>query len=441
MRSLDQPDTGAAGLDAATRGERPHAAAVSTVAGIAARTAALLLQKQVSARPSACGHGAPARADPEVRIVGPPQNQVHTIDCFVGRAPSRVHERRQSDADAARCFDDPHLQEGIHMKTSTSLTRLAAVGCLAAMTTIAAHAQSNVQIYGLLDLSVGRTQAPGGVATKGVDSGKMTTSHIGFRGREDLGGGLTAIFDLSHFVRVDTGAAGRNDADSFWSRSASVGLSGSFGTLSLGRQSTSLFVQTLTFNALGASLGLAPAMRHYFVNGTVSGDTGWSDSARYVSPRFGGMTFTLHGAAAEGNGGRNTGASMMYADGPLATGLAWQKVEKGAAVIDTTTWQLAGSYDFKAAKLFAQYGQVDNDTAKTGVDITGLGVAVPVGAGKVLLQWGRISPEVGAKRTTMSLGYDHNLSKRTDVYIMLMTDKISDRSTGNNISMGVQHRL
>jgi predicted porin len=126
----------------------------------------------------------------------------------------------------------------------------------------------------------------------------------------------------------------------------------------------------------------------------------------------------------------------------LAAGLAWQEVEKGATVIDTTTWQLAGSYDFKAAKIFAQYGQVDNDSAGTSVDITGLGVAVPIGGlGKVLLQWGRISPGVGAKRTTTSLGYDYTLSKRSNVYLVFMSDKISGRSTGNNISAGMQHRF
>lgn len=327
------------------------------------------------------------------------------------------------------------------MAKSHRLTRLAAACGLALLATGAAHAQSSVQLNGLLDLSVGRTQAPGGTATKGVDSGKMTTSYVGVKGSEDLGGGLSAVFVLEHFLRADTGAAGRFDADTFWARNAYVGVGGSVGTLTLGRNTTSLFVQTLIFNAIGDSFGYSPAIRHYFTSGTVSGDTGWSDSAKYTSPRFGGATFTLHGAAGEGNGGRNSGASALYFGGPFAAGLAWQQVEKGAGVTDTTTWQLAGSYDFQAAKLFAQYGTVDDDNANTSADITGLGVAVPLGAGKVLLQWGRISPDVGAKRTTTTLGYDHNLSKRTDVYVMFMADKISGLSTGNNASVGVRHRF
>ena len=297
-------------------------------------------------------------------------------------------------------------------------------------------------MYGLIDLSAGRTQAPGGVATHGVDSGKMTTSHIGFKGTEDLGSGLTASFVLEHFMRADTGSAGRFDADTFWARNAFVSLGGSLGNVAAGRITTSLFVQTLIFNPFGDSFGYSPSIRHYFTSGTTTGDTGWSDSIRYTSPRMGGATFTLHGAAGEGNGGRNAGASVLHFSGPLAAGLAWQQVEKGATVQDTTTWQLAASYDLKVAKLFGQYGNVKNDSTGRSYDITELSASVPVQAlGKVLVQWGQISPSTGAKRTTVSLGYDYNLSKQTDIYGVYMSDKLSGLSAGNNYSVGIRHRF
>ena len=319
-----------------------------------------------------------------------------------------------------------------------------AVACAAwlAAAAGAAHAQSNVQMYGLIDLSAGQSQAPGGVATKGIDSGKMTTNYIGFKGSEDLGGGLSANFALEHFMRYDTGSAGRFDADAFWARNANVGLSGNFGAVSLGRVTTSLFVQTLIFNPFGDSFGFSPSIRHYFTSGTTTGDTGWNDSVRYTSPRFGGATFSVHGAPGEGNGGRNAGASVLYFSGAMAGGLAWQKVEKGATVQDTTSWQLAGSYDFKTAKLFAQHGSVKNDSTGRSYDITGLGASMPVGGmGKLLAQWGQISPSTGAKRTTVSLGYDHDLSKRTDLYGVYMSDKISGLSTGSNYGVGIRHRF
>lgn len=319
-------------------------------------------------------------------------------------------------------------------------SRWAAIACLGTLP-LAAAAQGAVSLYGLIDVSVGQTEAPGGDADKGVDSGKMTTSYFGFKGDEDLGGGLKASFAIESFLRADTGEAGRFNGDPFWARSAWVGLSGGWGSLNLGRNTTSLFVQTLIFNAFGDSFGFSPSIRHHFTSGTVTGDTGWSDSIKYASPKFGGLGFTLHAAAADGGGGRNAGASALYFGGPLAAGLTWQKVEKGAAVDDTTAWQLAASYDFKLAKVYGQVSQVDNDTTGNAYDILGLGATVPAGPGKVMAQWGRIDPDSGAERKTLSLGYGIDLSKRTDVYGAYMNDKLVGTGTGNSYSLGVRHRF
>ena len=325
------------------------------------------------------------------------------------------------------------------MKTSKLLwTALA----LAAAST-AATAQSNVTLYGLIDLSVGRTQAPGGAANDGIDSGRMTTSYWGARGNEDLGGGLKAVFALESFMRSDTGAAGRFNGDAFWARNAFVGLeSPSIGTISIGRNTTSLFVQTLLFNAFGDSFGFSPSIRHYFTSGTVTGDTGWSDSVRWSLPRFGAFSASLMTSVGENNGGTNQGASGGYSAGPLAAGLAWQKVRKGATEADTTTWQLAGSYDLKVAKLFGQYGNVDNGTTGRDFKILGLGATAPVGSlGTLRAQWGEIKPDVGAKRTTVTLGYTHLLSKRTDMYAAYMSDRLSGIGSGTNYGLGIRHRF
>lgn len=322
----------------------------------------------------------------------------------------------------------------------TSLLHLFSLAAFA----VAAHAQaaSSVSLYGLVDVSVGSTQAPGGASIKGADSGKMTTSYFGLKGSEDLSGGLKAQFAVESFMRADTGSAGRFDGDAFWARSAYVGLSGSAGTVALGRNTTSLFVQTLLFNAFGDSFGYSPSIRHYFTSGTTTGDTGWSDSIKYTSPRLGGVTFTGHVAAGEGGGGRNLGASALYFSGALGLAAAWQKVEKGATVADTTAWQLAGSYTVASVKLFAQFGQVDNDTTGNGYSITGLGVALSTSpSGKLLGQISQISPDTGASRRTLSLGYDHFVSKRTDLYAALMNDSIKGLSTGTSYSVGMRHRF
>lgn len=318
----------------------------------------------------------------------------------------------------------------------------AALACaLLGLAATTAQAQSSVTLYGLLDLSIGRSQNAGGSASKGVDSGKMTTSFFGFKGQEDLGDGLKAVFAIESFMRSDGGDAGRFNGDPFWARSAYVGLSGGMGTLQLGRNTTSLFVNTLLFNAFGDSFGFSPAIRHTFTSGTVSGDTGWSDSIKWASPRWGGWSFSLHGAAGEASGGRNTGVSALYFGGPLSLGLAWQDVAKGATVDDTRSWQLGGAYDLKAVKLFAQLGRVDNHSSGHEHSLGGLGAAVPAGAGKVLLQWGRISPDQGARRQTLSLGYDHTLSPRSDVYVVYMNDQLSGQHSGNSYGLGLRHRF
>lgn len=320
--------------------------------------------------------------------------------------------------------------------------RALVAGAIAALAG-AAQAQGSVTLYGLMDLSVGRFQAPGAAATKGVESGSMTTSFFGLKGNEDLGGGLGAVFAIESFLRGDTGAAGRFNADAFWARSAYVGLSsGSLGTLTLGRNTTSLFVQTLLFNAFGDSFGFSPAIRHTFTSGTVTGDTGWSDSLKYTSPKFGGLSVTAHLAANDegGDSGRNGGFSALYFGGPFAAGFAYQKVRKGTAD-DTTSWQLGGSYALGTAKLFAQYGTADNDTTGNDFKITGVGASIGIGTGAALLQWGRISPGAGADRTTFSLGYDYNLSRRSDVYAVFMSDKISGLDTGSSVAVGLRHRF
>ena len=345
------------------------------------------------------------------------------------------------------------------LRIPSSARSVALAACMAQSAT-AAMAQSSVSMYGLIDLSVGQfavLNAAGTkyVETKGVNSGNMTTSFIGFKGTEDLGGGLSALFAIESFMRNDTGEAGRFNGDTFWARSAYVGLKSGAGTLTLGRNTTSLFVNTLIFNAFGDSFGFSPAIRQTFTSSPpppartrandmqVSGDTGWSDSVKYASPNFGGLSFTGHVAAGEGKGGRNLGLSALYFGGPLAAGFAWQKVEKdgASAEVDTTAWQLGFSYSLAPAKLYAQYGSNENKTRNNTTKVIGLGADYALGAGKLMVQWNKQSPDVGADLKTLSFGYDHNLSKRTDVYAVYMNEKQTGLSTGNSYAVGVRHRF
>jgi len=308
-----------------------------------------------------------------------------------------------------------------------------------------AMAQSSVTLSGLLDISAGQSKAAGSSnKVWGVDNGQMTTSWFGASGSEDLGGGLSALFTLQSFMRADTGASGRFGADTFWARNAFVGLaSSSLGKVTIGRNTTPFFVTTLSFNPFGDSFGYSPSIRHYFTSGTLTGDSGWSDSVLYTSPKLGGATLQLFMAAAEaGSNGRNHGVNLRWGAGAFDSALSWQDVKKdgATAVADTKSWQGAASYDFGVARLFGQFGNVANKTSGNEYDIVGLGASVPVGNGKILAQWGQIKPETGAKRKTFSAGYDHFLSKRTDLYAVAMSDKIDGQTSGSAFSVGIRHR-
>ena len=303
-----------------------------------------------------------------------------------------------------------------------------------------------INITGLLDLSIGSAKAPGAAnATKGVDSGRMTTSWIGLNGSEDLGGGLSALWRMEQFLQADTGSAGRFNGDAFWARNSFVGLSSqALGTVTLGRNTTALFVTTLVNNAFGDAFGFSPSIRHYFTSGTVTGDTGWSDSIAYYSPKFGGLSFGAAAALKETSNGGNWSANVGYAAGPLSATVVVQEVKKdgAAAVADTRTWQLAGNYALTdGLKLFAQYGQVDNLSTGADYRITGAGVRAVMGLGAVLAQYGHVSANVGGNRDTFSLGYDHFLSKRTDLYAVMMSDKQAGKSSGSAYAVGMRHRF
>lgn len=325
------------------------------------------------------------------------------------------------------------------------------VAAMFAVTALGAQAQSSVNLYGLIDLSIGSTKPVGGFSQTGIDNGKLTTSYFGLRGSEDLGGGLSAVFKLESYVRADTGASGRFNGDTLFARTASVGLSSTtFGTFTLGRNTTPLFVSTLSFNAFGDSFGYSPSIRHYFDGGAVvTGDSAWNNSVLYSSPDFGGFKFGLIAAAKSGTSGNinsngaNLGANVGYAAGPLAASLVYQEVKKDgvAPVPDTRTWQLDGAYDFGVAKTFLQLGQVKNTTTNVTYRLVDVGAKIPAGNGNVLVQYGRLSPDAGAKTNTVSLGYSYNMSKRTELYAAAMRDKKDNLSVGSSYSLGLRHRF
>jgi len=119
------------------------------------------------------------------------------------------------------------------MRTSRTRTAMAVAVAIAGAS---AHAQgASVTLYGTADAGFYSRQLAGETRTSRVDGGMMSTSRWGLRGIEDLGGGMSAFFDLSSHFQLDTGEYGRNPGDGaagrFFTRTSFVGLRGSFGQL------------------------------------------------------------------------------------------------------------------------------------------------------------------------------------------------------------------
>lgn len=287
-----------------------------------------------------------------------------------------------------------------------SLLALAVLGAFAG----AASAQSSVTLYGKLDLGFAKAA---GSADKQVADGSSkqvadgSSSRVGFRGVEDLGGGLKALFQFEHRFNPDTGTV-TNTA--FWHGLSTVGLGGSFGTVNLGRQYT-------------AAYSLATGVIDPFGGDTVAGLRGESltksvarlrtdNSVRYDGA-FGGLKVAADIAETPAGGvDRPYSVAAQYAAGPFMVAASYDNPTGANDNLAT----LGGSYAFGPAKVSLGIGRGDNNS-NVRVKQALAGVTVSVGAaGQVLA--GYAQQEVGTADATkkVSLGYRHNLSKRTQLY-------------------------
>ena len=366
---------------------------------------------------------------------------------------------------------------------------------LAVLAATGAYAQSSVTLYGIVeattDLGYNRNvdrietvnnfnslnvATPGSVnATSirlknnfrvqdGSDQG-TGTSRVGFRGTEDLGGGLKANFVLEMGLRIDDGCTtltatggcdnGGNSANSGGStfgRNAWGGLSGSFGEVRVGRQVLGSFGVQANSAAAGSSLGLYETSAAGYLP---MGNVRFSNAIRYMSPDFGGFKGSLMVAAPEtGNNGvaplnipfttnspgnntasRRTGVDLAleYANGPAYVGFGYNKRDTGnvtAAVAGVTTvsaspgvangYTLGGAYDLGVVKPFVNYTRIKTDITGSTVAPAGfasganasnanaralsVGLRAPVGAFTVIAGFGRVNTDTNSSSLATTTG-------------------------------------
>ena len=317
----------------------------------------------------------------------------------------------------------------------------------AALATIAgvASAQSSVTLYGRVDLSVNK---PTGSAPKGLTNG--SGSRFGVRGVEDLGGGLSAFFNIEHRYDADTGA-GQSIATRFWGARSIVGLQGGFGKITLGREYTTAF--------LGSQLISDPWGWDTVVSGTPSGGLNQSitgvgvarvrnDSS--VTYNFSAAGFSLGAQIAEATDAINgfqkkpVNFSLGYAAGPVALHLGYEKTGQVAAAA-AKVLTFGGSFNMGAVKLGGMIGK--GTTAANATHKSYLLTAVaPLGQGEFRASYGSLTADpagaVGKSDVAkgFAVGYHYALSKRTTLYTdFLRNTALKADKTGYDF--GIKHNF
>lgn len=283
----------------------------------------------------------------------------------------------------------------------------------------AAFAQSSVTIYGVADVGVQGTSAGAGKKAM-VTSGQEGGSRLGFKGTEDLGGGLKANFVLEMGVKVDTGESDQGRA---FGRTTLVGLSGDFGSVNIGRDKTTTLKFFDKHDPFGSALvnNGNGTRALYFVAGKTAQDTNGrvSNAIFYNTPDLSGFTANVsYGAGevtADNSANRSVGLTAGYKVDALEVGYNYAKDNVVGNAISANT--VAASYDFGVAKPVFIFQKQKDDK---GLDrkIYTLAVSAPVTAtGKVLAGFTKLSDSAAASDVKQfNIGYVHGLSKRTDLY-------------------------
>ena len=309
----------------------------------------------------------------------------------------------------------------------------------------AAMAQSSVTLYGIADVWVGRTSVTNAAGVKTntskLDSGGLGSSRLGFKGTEDLGGGLKAVFALEQAVGLDTGAGGTFNRQSY------VGLAGGFGQVTFGNTWTAMD-DILGASNSGFDSGLSASNNVLAVQALYADNPG--NTIKYVSPSFGGFSGGLSHSLDETAGGSAdiTDFSLSYGAGPVAANFAYQ-LKNGATDVKLTA--LNGSYDLGMAKLLASYGQSKGATFDGTVGANRkstdfqFGVDVPVSSAMtVSAGYAESKDEVagvdGEKRTGYGLAVGYSLSKRTTTYAGFRQAKVKNSAAKDSvIAAGIRH--
>ncbi|WP_020655097.1 porin [Massilia niastensis] len=282
-----------------------------------------------------------------------------------------------------------------------------------ALACAAAHAQTQVKIYGVMDAGLAAEHGGPAGSRTAISSGVASGSRLGFKGTEDLGGGLSANFVLESGINIDTGASSQGGLA--FGRQSYVGLSGAFGSLSAGRQ-LSPYYKTLRDVADPFADGLAGQAMNI-----IAGNRRMDNAVVYGTPTLAGWSAEMAYGAGEvaGDAGRKRvfSAALSYAPGALAVVLAHHRREDPLLADHLSNSLLALRYTLGAVTAHAAWVRTRGLAGADSHDAL-LGLCYTAGPHRVAVSAIAHDDSTAARRDArqFAVGYLYALSRRSELY-------------------------
>ena len=336
---------------------------------------------------------------------------------------------------------------------------------IAGLASTAAFAQTNVQIYGVVDAAIAYVNNSQGRDGMAVQTGVLAGNRIGFKGTEDLGNGLKAMFVVEQGFNLDDGSsAGTNAAGATqaFQRQAWVGLSSNAGTVSLGRQYAPGYAAFLKHDALAGALLSAGMTLNTAAANTIAGNSNarWNNSIKYATPVMGGFQAEAIYRAGEASNdfasNEGYGLGLAYAGGPVAVNYVFHHTDGSASgsnggnlygqfvsTPDTGAIRdehfIGATFDAKVMKIMASAQFAENQgrglNGRSSVELYTLGTIVPVGKGNLHANYSYLDLNGNDRKNGASgagqsyaVAYTYGLSKRTTLYTAVNYTDLAGRS-------------
>ena len=313
--------------------------------------------------------------------------------------------------------------------------KLLALAVAAALPLTTSAVSAEVTIYGKIHSSIDYIQ-PDPSGLENIWDVTSRASRLGFKGSEDLGNGTKLIWKFESAIDV-TNAGGFGGA-----RNTYIGLAGGWGTFLYGNHDTPMKMSTGKLDIFVDELADYNATA-----GLV--DIRARDAIAYVTPSFGGLTLVgavVPDADYDGTGefGGAYSVAAMYSNGGLFLAGAYEKLDDLLDGATAKHWRIGAGFDMGNFHIGAVYADQTDLTATKNLTVNG---SFAFGNNKLKAMWGQVDPDSGSKTNAWAIGLDHNLSKRSKMYIQYADSEHGLQSTNyggidqSGISMGMVHKF